>query len=213
MGYFEQITTVNRAAVRCGTHDKSLHDKKFILQDAADFTQQVISEIDTNETKLELLEIAGILTWTTVIVTDIIQDATQVTPTGKGQKIALGFLEKMRQGAAKEKFNGNRYKQEIDRIDQVGKVLKEGWPGGKDVINTFTNLAKNTYGLADNIESSAELRQSNVHQKRLMTRQLKALLKQLRQIEQEIRDDSLTDDGQTGVRMSIAPAKQLSRMP
>jgi len=213
MSYIEQITTINRAAIRCGTHDKSLQQKKFVLKDAVDFSREVLKEIESDRSKLQVVELAGILTWTTLIVTDIIQDATRVTPTGRASAIALKFLEQLRGKTASLKFEHNRYKVELERIDDISEALKALWPAGESVINTFANLARNSYGLVDHMQSSEETKLSNDQQRRMMIKRLRDLQQQLSKIEQKIRDDSLSDDGQSGPRMSISPRLAPGRLP
>lgn len=214
MSYINQLLTVQRAAVRCGVQDKSLNQKRFAIKDAIAFGEQIQNEIEHNRQMLQLVEIAAALTWTIVIMTDIIQDAVKVEPTGRA-KVVMFLLDKVRDKTAGSKFDGNRYNRELDGIDKMVEALKLAAPGGEDVINVFGNLAKNSLGLTDAIQSSAENKLSSDSQRRQMATSLQRLLKQLREVEAKMRDDALSDDGAGEARrMSFgvsATAKQ--RMP
>lgn len=210
MGFVEEKLLVRAAAVRSGTHDKSLQQKRYVIQDAVRFGKEMLSEISRNREKLTLVELAGVVSWTTVIVTDIIEDTVTVEPTGRA-KLVMDILKKVK-GKLPDKFEGNRYGKELERIDQAAKVLKAASPKKlQSVVDVFANLAKNTYGLADFMQSSGELKAANAQQKKTLEDSLRKMIGKLREIDARIADDALSDDGQGNggpvVRQSMQPPR------
>lgn len=195
MGFVDEKLVVHAAAVRSGVHDKSLHSKRAVIQDAVRFGEEVQREIESNRETLGLVELAGVVSWTTLIVTDIIEDTVTVVPKGQA-KLVMDLLKKAK-GKLPDRFEGNRYRDQIKRVDQVAKGLKAVSPKPlQSVVDVFANLVKNNYGLVDFVQSSGELKAANAQQKKTMEASLRQMISKLREIDRRIADDALSDDGQ-----------------
>ncbi|MCX7102369.1 MAG: hypothetical protein NTX38_13045, partial [Methylobacter sp.] len=116
MEFIQQVTGVSiyGPAVRSGVHDKSLNGKKYAINDCIQLGTEVLREIQSNKKTMSIVEVTGVLTWTTLIMTDIIQDIVKVDPTGR-TKILMSVFDKAKKEASKDKFTGNRYKSSIDK--------------------------------------------------------------------------------------------------
>ncbi len=210
MEFIEQITGISLygPAVRSGVHDKSLNGKKYAIKDCIELGTEVLREIKSNQNKMPFVEVAGVLTWTTLIMTDIIQDIVKVDPTGNS-KIVMSILDKVKKETSKNKFTGNRYKSDIDKIDKATDALKKVVPKASDVINVFADLAKNSLGLMDFAQSSSETKASLNQAQLTAEMNLSKMIHKLREIEAKIADDALNDDGNTGSSVNYTPAYRL----
>jgi hypothetical protein len=196
MEFIQQVTGVSiyGPAIRSGVHDKSLNGKKYAINDCIQLGTEVLREIQSNKKTMSIVEVTGVLTWTTIIMTDIIQDIVKVDPTGR-TKILMSVFDKAKKEASKDKFTGNRYKSSIDKIDMATKALKKLAPKAEDVINVFADLAKNSLGLMDFAQSSAETKVSLNQAQLNAEKNLSKMIHKLKEIEIKIADDALNDDG------------------
>lgn len=213
MSFIDQITALQGPAIRSGVHDKSLQRKQFAIKDSIALGNEVLREISSNRQMLSNVELAGVISWTTVMVTDIIQDAVKVEPTGRA-KMVLFILDKAK-GQLPDKFAGNRYKNELKAIDTTVKVLTAAHPRLGDLAKVFGNMAKNTYGLMDFAQSSKDAKAGNEQQKKTMEASLRKMLEKLKEIECRIYDDARSDDGQSGKSATVRQSTQLpkARLP
>lgn len=202
MTYFDTISNLHGPAVRCGIHDKSLHGKKFNIEDSIKFGDEILREVRSNRQSLSVAEICGIVAWTTVMMTDIIQDVVKAEPTGRA-KIVMTILGKGREQTAKHKFDNNRYASEIKKISEVAKAIKKSFPKSNDLVDLFSNMAQNTLGLIDFSETATESRESIAQSQTTAEKNLAKLLKSLNDINNKIYDDFLSDDEGSGKRGKV----------
>ena len=214
------LTIIQPAYIRCGLHDKSLQRKQASIQDSIDLIAEVSREIASQKDTLNVVGIAGIVSWTAIIVTDLIQDTVDVVPNPR-QKILFFILGKAKESADKHKFDGNPYKGEIEKIDKASKALKDLIPKKQKelqlTVKVFSNLAKNSVGFMGYLKTQEEAQKSVNQSLSAALRQLAKLQKSLEDINALIADDARTDDsgaqpGQNrSERIDVAPKVNFSK--
>lgn len=207
--------------VRSGLQDKTLHDKRVQIKDALNFTIEVRREISAQSKWLNAVNIAGVVSWWALMVTDIIQNCVKVTGVGN-MKVVLMLLDKVKQQANKHKFDGARYKTEVEKIELVRKELKKVLPKqGQELADLFADMAEDWLGLAGFMEEADASRSSLEQSIRSSIATVAKMEALLRKIDAQIADDALTDSTETNGSptrggMSKAPVVNFSgtgRMP
>ena len=200
--------------VRCGVHDKSLQAKRMSIADAERFVEQVDRDINSQSGKLDAANVAGIVSWSAIIVTDIIRNVVKLTPAQRAN-IALRILDDVHGRVSKNKFDRTRYTKEIKHIHEVVKVLKTLLPGqSKELADLFGTVAEDSLGLAgfaqDGTDARASLDQS-IRTSRANVRKMRELLKK---IDAKIADDARSDDGGPApVRSEALPPQGAVSLP
>lgn len=200
------INSVYGTAVRSGYHDKSLFDKKVKLADALVFMEQIEREIAAKQKSLQIMELGGIMIWSTIMITDIMHDALSLS--GKTTPV-LKVLEWARGKARKDLYKNIRYQDELKKIDQVDKALKfvsSKTGKGKAIINPlvdlYSNQLRNVLALKDHIDTQNELKESHRNMVLQCHKSFQQLAQAMRKIDAAIADDARTDDGSQQKRMS-----------
>lgn len=196
--------------LRSGAHDKALQAKQRTIQDAIDFLVELQREISGQQKWLDAANAAGIVAAATVITSAIIRDAVKVTPKNPVQTLIMLILGKIDDKAKSAMYDSSRYKNEIDDIDKVAKVLKEA-SGKTDkfgLVDLFANMAKNNLVLVgfaqDGQDAKATMRQSLSE----VSKNIAKMQALLRDIQSKLLDDSFTDDSDSAQpKAPFTPAK------
>ncbi len=174
------------------------------LRESASLQRDLLTDTQSTRSWHRWIEPLGAFIAAISIPADAILDTASETPAGR--HLAVQVAKKIHDDAAKKRWNGNPFQKQIEAIDKakdaLGKTLPDQYQ--KILVNSMSNLAKNSLGLLGYLQYSQETGRSLDETIRRLSTELRRLDEEIVKLDQllAVQIEAFDTDGRQQVRKS-----------